>query len=187
MGKGKVIGYARVSTTDQNLAAQLDQLRAAGCDKIFEEKESGTKRDRPQLAAMLDYVREGDTVIICKLDRIARSIRDLLDIVDRLKEKGVTFRVLNANIDTSNATGQLQLSILGAVAEFERALMLERQAEGIAKAKEAGRYKGRKPTAQAKAADVRRLADEGKTKQAIADQLGVGIASVYRILKEARQ
>ena len=181
---GQVIGYARVSTTDQHIEPQLDQLRAAGCSKIFEEKESGAKRHRPQLSAMLDYVREGDEVIICKLDRIARSIRDLLEIVDYLKGKDVAFKVLNANINSGDANGQLQLSILGAFAEFERALMLERQAEGISKAKARGAYKGRKPTAQAKAVDVHRLAAEGMKRQAIAEQLGIGIASVYRILKD---
>lgn len=179
----EVIGYARVSTRDQNLDAQLDQLKAAGCKKTFKEKESGAKSDRPQLAALLEYVREGDTVVVAKLDRIARSIRDLLSIIDQLAEKGVTFKVLNANIDTSTPTGKLQLSILGAVGEFEREIMLERQAEGIAKAKVAGRYKGRKATAQAKADEVLKMASEGMTRQKIADELGIGIASVYRILK----
>lgn len=184
---GKIIGYARVSTRDQNLDAQLDKLKDAGCAKTFREKESGVRSDRPQLAALLDYVREGDTVIVTKIDRIARSIRDLLGIVDQLQDKGVTFKVLNAQIDTSTPTGKLQLSILGAVGEFEREIMLERQAEGIAKAKEAGRYKGRKPTAQAKTAEVLRMASEGMTRQKIADELGIGIASVYRILKGAKQ
>jgi len=184
---GKVIGYARVSTTDQNLDAQLDQLKVAGCEKLFQEKESGAKRERPQLAALLEYVREGDTVIITKLDRIARSIRDLLAVVDKLTEQGVAFKVLNANIDTSTPTGKLQLSILGAVGEFEREIMLERQAEGIAKAKAKGVYKGRKPTARAKAEEVVKMAAEGVKKQKIADDLGIGIASVYRILKERKR
>jgi DNA invertase Pin-like site-specific DNA recombinase len=180
---GIVIGYARVSTRDQNLDAQIDQLTTAGCTKIYEEKESGAKSDRQQLAALLDFVREGDTVVAAKLDRIARSIRDLLSIVDQLKEKGATFKVLNASIDTGTPTGKLQLSILGAVGEFEREIMLERQAEGIAKAKEKGKYKGRRPTARAKAVEIKELVAQGMTKQATADQLGISVASVYRVLK----
>lgn len=184
---GKLIGYARVSTTDQNLEAQLDQLKKAGCTKIFQEKESGAKGDRPQLEALLEFVREGDTVIICKLDRLARSIRDLLKTVDAIEAQGAAFRVINSNIDTSTPTGKLQLSILGAVGEFERDIMLERQAEGIAQAKARGVYKGRKPTAKAKAADVLRMAAEGTTRKGIATALDIGIASVYRILKEGKE
>jgi len=181
---GIVIGYARVSTRDQNLDAQLDQLTAAGCEKIYEEKESGAKSDRQQLATLLDYVREGDTVVATKLDRIARSIRDLLSIVDQLKKKGAQLKVLNANIDTGTPTGKLQLSILGAVGEFEREIMLERQAEGIAKAKNKGKYKGRKPTARAKAKEINELIGQGVTKQAVADKLGISVASVYRVLRD---
>lgn len=178
------IGYARVSTVGQALETQLKQLQEAGVEKVFQEKVSGVKRDRPQLEALLDYVREGDSVVITKLDRIARSTRHLLEIVDQLKEKGVSFRVLNMNLDTSTPTGKLMLTMLAGIAEFEREMMLERQAEGIAKAKAEGRYKGRKPTAKAKASQVIELAKEGMTKQAIADELSIGVASVYRILKE---
>ncbi len=179
-----IIGYARVSTEDQNLDAQLDQLNNAGVDRIFKEKASGVKEDRLELAAMLDYVREGDTVVVCKLDRIARSTKHLLEIVDTLKTKGVEFKALNSPIDTGAPTGKLVLTMLGAIAEFEREMMLERQREGIAKAKEAGKYKGRKATARAKADEVKQLLNDGLTKQAIADKLGIGVASVYRILQE---
>lgn len=179
-----VVGYARVSTTDQSLDIQAEQLAAAGVGKLFQEKVSGVRRDRPQLAALLEYAREGDTVVVTKLDRIARSTRDLLDIVETLQKKGCAFRVLNINLDTATPTGKLMLTMLGAIATFEREMMLERQAEGIARAKEAGRYKGRKPTARSQAPAIRALAAQGLTRQAIAEKVGVGIASVYRILRE---
>jgi DNA invertase Pin-like site-specific DNA recombinase len=181
-----IIGYARVSTLDQDLTAQLAQLKAAGCDRIYQEKASGVKQDRPELTAMLDYVREGDTVTVCKLDRVARSTKHLLDIVDTLEAKRVTFKVLNINLDTSSPTGKLMLSMLGAIGQFEREMMLERQREGIQLAKDAGAYKGRKPTAREKAADVMQLLSEGLTKEATAERLGIGVASVYRIAKDAR-
>lgn len=178
----QVIAYARVSTTDQNLETQLDQLHSACADKIFKEKISGVKRNQPQLNEMLNYVREGDSVVITKLDRIARSTKHLLEIVELIQGKGVEFRVLNINLDTSTPTGKLMLTMLGAIATFEREMMLERQAEGIAKAKTDGKDKGRKPTARAKSKEIMELAASGMTKQAIADQLEIGVASVYRIL-----
>ena len=178
-----IIGYARVSTEDQHIDAQLEQLHQAGCKRIYKEKASGVKVDRPQLAAMLDYVREGDTVVACKLDRIARSTKHLLEIVETLESKGVAFRVLNINLDTSSPTGKLMLTMLGAIATFEREMMLERQREGIAKAKEKGKYKGRKPTAREKAGQVVKLIAEGRTKDAVAKELGIGVASVYRIVR----
>lgn len=182
----EVVGYARVSTLGQNLETQLEQLKQAGVDRTYQEKASGVKEDRPELEALLDYVRQGDSVVITKLDRIARSTKHLLEIVDLLKAKGVTFRVLNMNLDTSTSTGKLMLTMLGAIATFEREMMLERQAEGIAKAKADGKYKGRQPTARAKAPQVLELAKQGLTKQKIADELNIGIASVYRILKESK-
>ncbi len=180
------IGYARVSTDGQSLDIQLEQLQKGGCSKIFQEKISGAKQDRPQLGALLDYVREGDIVTVCKLDRIARSTKHLLEIVDHLEINGVAFKVLNINLDTSTPTGKLMLTMLGAIAEFERSLMLERQKEGIEKAKKAGRYKGRKATAKEKAPLVQELIQKNPkiTKQAIADELEIGVASVYRILQE---
>lgn len=180
------IGYARVSTTDQNLEAQLQQLQAVGCDKIYQEKESGAKVDRPELAAMMDYARQGDCIVVPKLDRIARSTKHLLQIVEDLQAKGVTFRALNIDLDTSTATGKLMLTMLGAIATFEREMMLERQLEGIAQAKQAGAYKGRKPTAKAQTAKVMELLEQGMTRQAVADTLKIGVASVYRIVKEVQ-
>jgi DNA invertase Pin-like site-specific DNA recombinase len=132
---------------------------------------------------MLDYVRSGDTVVCCKIDRLARSTKHLLEIVDLLEAKGVALRVLNINLDTSTSTGKLMLSMLGAIGQFEREMMLERQRDGIVKAKEAGKYTGRKPTAKMQAAAVMELLRQGMTKQAVADRLGIGVASVYRIVK----
>ena len=180
------IGYARVSTEGQELTAQMEQLEAAKDDKGFKEKASGIKEDRPQLAALLEYVREGDTVVACKLDRIARSTKHLLNIVDLLEAKKVSFQVLNINLDTSSPTGKLMLSMLAAIGQFEREMMLERQKEGIRIAKAKGAYTGRQPTARNKSEKVLELIAEGKTKQATADELGISIASVYRITKEAK-
>jgi len=179
----KVIGYARVSTVGQSLDVQIDQLQSAGVEKIFQEKISGVKKDRPELQSMIDYVRDGDTVVITKLDRIARSTKHLLEIAEELQDKGVVFKVLNINLDTSTPTGKLMLTMLSGIAQFEREMMLERQAEGIAKAKSQGRYKGRKPTARAKADEVIKLADQGMKRRDIAEKLEIGVASVYRILK----
>jgi DNA invertase Pin-like site-specific DNA recombinase len=179
------IGYARVSTEGQELTVQLEQLEAAGVEKIFREKASGAKEDRPQLATLLEYVREGDTVIVCKLDRIARSTRHLLEIVEMLDRKKVAFQVLNINLDTTSPTGKLMLSMLAAIGQFEREMMLERQREGIRIAKAEGAYKGRRPTARCKGDQVLALLAQGKTKQAAADEAGISIASVYRIAKGA--
>lgn len=177
-----IIGYARTSTTDQNIEPQIAALQAAGCKRIYQEQRSGVDAARPELAVMLDHVREGDIVVCTKLDRIGRSTKHLLDIVEGLQAKGVEFRCLNSNIDTSTPTGKLMLTLLAAVATFEREIMLERQKDGIEAAKLAGKYKGRKATAQAKADEVLALIAEGLTKQAVADRLGIGVASVYRIM-----
>lgn len=179
----KILGYARVSTVGQKLDVQLEQLKQAGANKVFQEKASGACKNRPELNSLLEYAREGDTVVVTKLDRIARSTRDLLDITDKMQEKDVQFKVLNIDLDTSTPTGKLMLTLLGAIGTFEREIMLERQAEGIAKAKADGRYKGRKPTARAKTKEIKELVDKGMSKQAVADQLEIGVASVYRVLK----
>jgi len=137
---------------------------------------------REQLALALDFIREGDSLVVAKLDRLARSVAHLLAIVDQLNAKGASLRVLNLGINTSTPTGKLMLTTLGGVAQFEREVMLERQREGVAKAKAEGRYKGRKATAQAKEADVLRLRAEGLGATEIAKKLGLGRASVYRML-----
>lgn len=183
-----IVGYARVSTKDQNLTVQLEALKAAGCVEIFQEKVSGSKIDRPELTALLKYVRKGDTVIVTKLDRVARSIKDLWQIVDGLNDKGVGFLALNnKDLDTTSATGRMMLSILGAVAQFEREMLLERQAEGIAQAKTEGKYVGRQPTAKKQTEEVLRLLATGLSKLEVAKQLGIGKSSVYRIADENKE
>lgn len=181
-----LIGYARTSTIDQKagLEAQLRDLNEAGCTKIFQEEISSRASQRPELAAALEYMREGDTLVVTKIDRLARSVRDLSDLVDTLKAKGVDIRFLaNPDMNTESANGKLMLSVLGAIAEFERDLMLERQREGIAKAQAEGKYKGRKATAMAKGGEVLRLRTEGKTVNEIIEETGISRASVFRILK----
>lgn len=177
-----LIGYARVSSSGQSLEVQRDQLLAAGCTRIFEEKRSGLSQDgREQLALALDYVRDGDVLIVTRLDRLARSITDLRQIVDRLRAKEVGFRALQqGDLDTSTSNGRLMLNMLGAFAEFEADLRRERQREGIDKAKANGIYKGRKPTVPVD--EVRKLKAEGMAPTEIAKRLNVGRASVYRAL-----
>ena len=189
MTDGHLIGYARTSTTDQQagLEAQLRDLKEAGCRKVFSEQASAVG-ERPQLEATLDYAREGDTVCVTKLDRLARSARHLSELVDRLESKGVTLRILNFGgdpVDTRGATGRLMLNMFAAMAQFEREMMLERQREGIAKAKADGKYKGRKPTARVKAEDAVQMFRAGKRVAHIAKDLGIGRGSVYRALEAA--
>lgn len=177
-------GYARVSTTDQDLGLQEAALRAAGCEVIRTEKKSGTTREgRAELATLLDFLRAGDTLVVTRVDRLARSIGDLQDVVRALKAKGVALRATEQPIDTATAAGKAFLDMLGVFAEFETNLRRERQMEGIAAAKARGVYKGkgRKPTIDA--AEVRRLhAEEELGPAAIAKRLGIGRASVYRVL-----
>ena len=180
-----LIGYARTSTLDQKagIEAQVRDLQAAGCERLFQEQVSSVDvANREQLAIALDFIREGDALVVTKLDRLARSVAPLMTILDALNAKGASLRILNMGIDTSTPTGKLMLTVLSGVAEFERDIMLERQREGIAKAKAEGKYKGRKPTAQARAEDVMALKAQGVGASEIAKRLGIGRASVYRIL-----
>lgn len=182
------IGYARTSTTEQEagLEAQHRDLTAAGVEKLFTEQVSSVDTSkRVQLEAALDYLRDGDTLVVTKLDRFARSVAHLLTMVERIEGKGASLHILSMGIDTRTPTGKLMLTILGGVAEFERAIMLERQREGIAKAKADGKYKGRAPTAKAQADKVRALKAGGKSISDIMDETGVSRASVYRILNGA--
>lgn len=185
MTTSALIGYCRTSTVDQvaGFEAQERDLAAAGATKMFKEQTSSVGA-RPQLEAALEYAREGDTLIVTKPDRLARSVANLSDIVARLEKKGVALRILSMGLDTSTPTGRLMLNMLASVAQFEREVMLERQREGVDKAQKEGKYKGRKPTARAKADEVRKLAAEDMTREAIAKQLGIGVASVYRILAD---
>ncbi|MGI3476810.1 recombinase family protein [Providencia stuartii] len=175
-----IVGYARVSTRGQSLDAQLNALH--DCDKVFKEIISGAKDNRPELMALLDYVREGDTVKVTKLDRLARNTKHLLEISDHLEAKQVRLLIMNIDIDTGTPTGKLMLTMIGAIATFEREIMLERQAEGIALAKQQGKYIGRKATAREKSAEVLALLSQGATKPFIAKQLDISITSIYRIV-----
>jgi DNA invertase Pin-like site-specific DNA recombinase len=184
-----LVGYARTSTADQTagLAAQERDLRAAGTERVFSEQVSSVAK-RDGLETALDFVREGDTLVVTKPDRLARSTADLLAIVDRLERKGVALIVLSMGgqrVDTRTPTGKLMLTMLGAIAAFERDLMLERQREGIAKAKADGRYKGRAPTVARQAEEIRALVAAGEKPAHVAKKLGVARSSVYRMLEEA--
>ena len=182
-----LIGYARTSTTEQiaGFESQTVELKAAGCQRIFAEQVSSVA-SRAKLEAALADLRPGDVLIVTRLDRLARSMRDLLQIVDRVTDAGASLRILAMNLDTGGATGKLMLNLLGSVAEFERSMMLERQREGIRKAKADGKYRGRKPTAMAQANQITALVAEGIGATAIAKKLGIGRASVYRALDSGR-
>ncbi len=177
-----VVGYARVSTAGQSLESQLTALK--GCERVFQEKASGANAQRIELERMLEFVRDGDQVVITKLCRLARNTRHLLEIVELLDSKKIGLKVLNLGIDTSSPTGRLMLTMIGAVAAFERELLLERQAEGIAIAKQKGKYLGRKPTAMAKADEVNALLSDGVARSQIAEQLGISLSSIHRIRKQ---
>jgi DNA invertase Pin-like site-specific DNA recombinase len=184
-----IVGYARTSSLAQvaGLEAQERDLRASGCEKLFSEQVSSVA-ERQQLEVALDYVREGDSICVTKIDRLARSVGDLLAIVARLERKKVSLRVLsisgNQALDTATSTGRLMLAVIGAVGQAEREGMLERQREGIAKAKREHRYKGRVPTARRQTAEIIRLKEAGIRPSEIAVKLGIGRASVYRVLGE---
>lgn len=184
---GTLVGYARTSTADQQagLEAQVAELQSLGCAKVFAEHVSSVDDQRPELRAALEWCREGDTFIVTRPDRLARSVTDLLRIVEDLRARKIAIRILSLGVDTGTATGTLILQVLGAVGEFERAIMLERQRAGIAKAKAAGKYRGRAPTARAKTSEVLRLKAEGKTVAQIATETGISRASVYRAFAEA--
>ncbi len=179
-----LVGYARVSTLDQDHTTQIDRLKQAGCEKVFSEKKSGTtKKGRTALDECLNYIREGDTLVFTKIGRLARSARDLQNLVHDLEEKGVTLLALDQAIDTRTPHGKAFLGMLAVFAEFETNIRKERQLEGIAKAKTEGKYTGRKPTAQAKKAEMLELLGQGMTKPQIAEKVGVSVASVYNVLK----
>lgn len=184
-----MVGYSRTSTVEQvaGLEDQTRQLVETGCTKVFEEHVSSVAA-RAQLIAAVGFVREGDTLVICKLDRLARSTADLLNMVATLEAKGVALRILNfggADVDTQSATGRMLLTIMAAVAEAERGMMLERQKVGVAKAKLEGRYRGRVPTARRQSGRVLELRTSGLPASVIAETLSISRASVYRILSSS--
>ncbi|HXH54325.1 MAG TPA: recombinase family protein [Gammaproteobacteria bacterium] len=179
------VGYGRTSTVDQvaGLEVQLKELEAAGCEKIFQEQVSSIAI-RTQLQAAIDFLRVGDFLVVTKIDRLARSVSDLLGIIQTLEQKKVGVRILNLGMDTQTPTGKLMLTVLGGIAQFEREIMLERQREGVSKAKAQGKYKGRKPISSVRKKEVIRLATEGSSKANIAKQLKMGEATIYRILRK---
>jgi DNA invertase Pin-like site-specific DNA recombinase len=177
-----IIGYARVSTTDQDLEIQIAALKREGCSTIRSEKRSGTTTEgREEMRTVLDFLREGDVLMVTRIDRLARSIGDLQDIVRAVRARGASLKATEQPVDTSKAAGKCFLDMLGVFAEFETNLRRERQLEGIAKAKAAGVYKGR--PASIDAAQVRALKAEGKGASEIAKALKIGRASVYRVLE----
>ena len=176
-----VYGYARVSSSGQDLSVQEDALRAAGCEVIRSEKVSGSSRQgRKELDTLLEFVKKGDTLVVTRIDRLARSIRDLQNIVHELKDKGVTLKATEQPIDTGTAAGKAFLDMLGVFAEFETNLRRERQMEGINKAKERGIYKGRTPTIDRER--VMALKGEGKSPTVISREMKISRDSVYRIM-----
>ena len=182
-----LVGYARTSTKDQkySLEAQIEQLTQAGCGKYYQEQVSSVDAKREQLEIVLDFIREGDVLVVTKLDRLARSVADTVDIQKRLEEKKAGLKILDMQIDTTTPTGKLQFNLFAAIAQFEREVMLERQRIGIEKAKTEGKYKGRKPLSTKKKDEIKRLlADKTMTKAAIAEKVKVGIATVYRVKSE---
>ena len=181
-----IVGYGRVSSTGQSLEVQEDKLRAAGCTRLFVEKKSGTQAaNRPQLQACLSFVREGDVLLVTKLDRMARSVLDLAKIADMLKRKKVALKVLDQQIDTSKPEGRMMFGILSTFAEFENDIRGERQADGIAKAKSKGVRFGRKPALTDEQRErILILRDqEAFSAQQLAERFHVGVATIYRVLQ----
>lgn len=181
---GEIVGYARVSSQSQDHETQRERLRQAGATKIFAERRSGLDGERPELERCLDYLREGDTLIVTKLDRLARSTVHLHQMVEGLNAKGVGFKVLDdPTLDTTTRTGKLVFGILASIAEFETALRRERQMEGIAKAKAEGRVGGRpRQVTDAVIARIRELRDEGNSIRKVAAMVGFSKATVQKVL-----
>lgn len=181
------VGYVRVSTAEQNTARQDTMMRQYGVEKVFTDKMSGKSKDRPGLTDMMAFVREGDTVIVESISRFARSTKDLLDLVEKLREKNVEFVSMKESIDTSTPQGKFMLTVWGAMAEMEREQILQRQAEGIAEAKKAGKYTGRKPIEvdEKLFAEQYRLWKNGETApKFMCKKLGLSHATLYRKIKE---
>lgn len=183
-----LIGYARVSTVDQNLALQREALNEAGCEKIFTEQISGAVADRPQLADAISYARSGDIIVVWKLDRLARSIKQLIDTIETLRVRGVGFRSLTEALDTTTAQGRLVFHMFGALAEFERSLMRERTQAGLLAAKKAGRTGGRPPKLTDNDIEAARamLSNPDIGVASVANRLGVSLATLYRYIPAAR-
>jgi DNA invertase Pin-like site-specific DNA recombinase len=184
--KGQTVGYVRVSTLDQNTGRQLEQMKDEHTDVIFEDRVSGKSLERPELDKLLKHVRKGDTVVVHSMDRLARNLRDLRNLVDDLTNRGVIIRFLKEHLEftgEANSTAKLMLNIMGAVAEFEREMMLERQREGIALAKAEGKYRGGKfKLTQDRVTELRRRAAAGENKAALAREFKLSRQSLYNYL-----
>ncbi len=183
-----LVGYARVSTQDQDLALQLDALRAAGCERLYTEKASGAQRDRPELKAALDYMRPGDTLVVWRLDRLARSLKQLIETVEALEPRGMGLRSLTEAIDTTTSGGRLVFHIFAALAEFERSIIRERTVAGLAAARARGRTGGRPPALTGKdlAAARALLRDKTISVEEVARRLNVAPSTLYRHLPGGR-
>jgi len=180
-----LIGYARVSSTGQNLDSQIDALKKAGCDKIFMEKRSGTStKDRLELQNALDFVRDGDTFVVTRLDRCSRSVSDLYKILEKLKDKNVEFKATNQNIDTSTSTGKLMIGMLSIIAEFENDLRRERQSEGIKKAKELGKFKKQKSLNDNQVVEIIELQKTDMTNSDIAKEYNIARSTLLKYVSE---
>jgi len=180
------VGYARVSTTEQNIEAQLERL--ADCEKVFAEKKTGSLVERPELAAALEYVREGDTLVATRLDRLARSVSHLCSIAEQLQRKSVALQILDQAIDTATPTGKLLFHMLAAIAEFELSIRKEQQRAGIAHARAAGVHTGRPyKVTRSIVEHIRELHEEGLGAAAIARRVRLDRSTVYRVLKTLRE
>ena len=182
-----LIGYARVSTEEQETGAQVEALRAAGCERIFHERASGGRWDRPELTRLLDHIRKGDVVVVWKLDRLSRSLKDLLHLMEKIDTAGAGFRSLTEAIDTTTAAGRMMMQMVGVFAEFERAMIRERTMAGLSEARRQGRHPGRRPKLTARQRDeIRRMVAAGEKTEAEAARLfGVHRSTIGRIMREA--
>ena len=183
-----LVGYARVSSTGQNLDSQIEALKNIGCEKIFTEKKSGTNTiDRLELKNALDFVREGDTFVVTRLDRCSRSVPDLYKIIEILKNKNVSFKAINQNIDTTTSTGKLMLGMLSIIAEFENDLRRERQSEGIIKAKQLGKFNKEKSLTTLQVEEIIELQKTNLTNQMIADKYDVGRSTLLKYVSDYKK
>jgi DNA invertase Pin-like site-specific DNA recombinase len=183
-----LVGYARVSTQDQKPHLQTDALKSAGCEKIFEEKASGAQRDRPELKAALDYIRAGDTLVVWKLDRLARSLKQLIETIEDMEDRGIGFKSLTENIDTTTSGGKLIFHIFASLSEFERSIIRERTRAGLDAARARGKKGGRPPSLTKKDIQAAKamLADPEITVEEVAARLKVAPSTLYRHMPGGR-
>ena len=181
---GDILGYARVSTSEQNTSAQTERLKTAGAIRVFEDVISGKKFARPGLATLIDFARPGDSLCVIRLDRLGRSLKELLETVEDLKSRGINLISLEEKLDTSSAAGELVFHVFGAIAHFERRLISERTRDGIAAARKRGKKPGRPKLDADTVSAMQKLIEAGLTAGQAAKQLGIGRSTAYRIAKE---